>query len=76
MALIGYSFPADFDPNNLVVLVTADAIAQQKIVTYYDPAVGYGFLVEFRDVWLNRVNTGFCFAVYDVSVDPYATPNQ
>jgi hypothetical protein len=71
VALIGYDFPGDFDPNNLVVLVTPDAIVQQQIVTSYESGVGFGFLVEFRDVWLDRTNTEFCFAVYDVSTDPY-----
>ncbi len=73
VALVGYQFPADFSPDNLVILVTCNSIAQQNIQTYYDPEVGYGFLVEFRDIWLNRTNTQFNFAVYDVSVDPYAT---
>lgn len=72
VALIGYEFPENFDANDLVVLITPDAIVSQEIVTYFDPGVGYGFLVEFRDLRLQRVNTEFCFAVYDTSVDPYA----
>jgi len=74
IALVGYQFPENFDPNDLVVLITPGAIVQQEIVTYYDPEVGYGVLVEFRDVWLNPLNTEFCFAVYDTSVDPYEQP--
>ena len=45
---------------------------QQNVETYYDPEVGFGFLVDFRDPWLNPVNTEFCFVVYDTSIDPYA----
>ena len=72
VALIGYSFPPDFDAANLVVLVTPDALVQQEIETYFDPDQGhFGFLVEFRDLWLHQTNTSFCFAVYDASVDPY-----
>lgn len=72
VAMVGFSFPPGYDPNNLVVLVTTDAIAQHEIVTSFDPNTGFGFAVEFRDVWLNQINTDFCFAVYDTSVDPYA----
>jgi len=71
IALVGYQFPTGFDPNNLFILVVPDAIAQQDIQTFYDPNVGFGFGVEFRDVWLQPLNTGFRFLVYDVSTDPY-----
>jgi hypothetical protein len=75
VALLGYQFPDGFSPDQLVILARTGAIAQQQIVTSYDPNVGFGFLIEFRDVWLNRINTEFSFAVYDVSVDPYAQAN-
>jgi hypothetical protein len=72
VALIGYEFRAGFDPNNLVVLVTPDALVQQQIVTHFDAELGqFGFLVEFRDLWLHQTNTPFCFVVYDASVNPY-----
>lgn len=71
VALVGYTFPESFNPDDLVILVTPSAIVQQEVVTYFDPEVGYGFLVEFRDVWLNRVNTEFCFAVYDTAINPF-----
>lgn len=71
VALVGYPFPAGFDPNNLMIMVVPDAIAQQDIETFYDPNVGFGFGVQFRDIWLQPLNTGFRFVVYDVSTSPY-----
>lgn len=73
VALVGYEFPENFNPNDLTILVTPNAIVSQEIVPSYEAGVGFGFLVEFRDVWFNRVDTGFCFAVYDTSTDPYGT---
>ncbi len=72
VALVGYEFPPDFSPSDLVVLVSPDYAIQQNVETYYDEEVGFGFRVDFIDVAFNPVNTDFCFYVIDVSVDPYA----
>lgn len=69
----GYAFPEGFATEDLIILVSTDAIVHKDVMATYDPETGaYGFTVEFRDIWLNRVNADFCFAAYDVSVDPYA----
>jgi hypothetical protein len=72
VALTGYDFPVDFDPDQLVVILTAEYAIQQRVTTYYDSSIGFAFMVEFADIAFNPTNSDFCFYVLDVSTDPYA----
>jgi hypothetical protein len=75
VALIGYEFPAGFQANDLTILISPQGIVSNEIVVSYDAGLQqWGFLIEFRDVWLNQTNTDFCFGVYDTSEDPFANP--
>lgn len=67
-----YDFPDPFSTADLVVFATTDALVNKDVTVTYDADTDtYGFTIEFRDLWLSRVNADFCFAAYDASVDPF-----
>jgi len=70
--LVGYEFPANYDPANLVVILSPSALVDKTIVKRWTEDGHLEVQVTFRDLFLNKVNTDFCFFVIDGTVNPYA----